>query len=191
MRKRFILSILLCVVLLLVPSSALAGEQGKGKPQPLSVSADAASLDIEVPGNVIPAGNSGRWVILERTITADLVGGINGTFTLVYHGNVESIETQAGTMEGVITITDATIPGVGQGIDISGVLRGRSEGIQFVGVTPEGWPLFNLSFGGTFTFQSGIQGTGDLAGSFTFVPTPEGHVAFLVGGTITLEGQWH
>ena len=192
MKKRLILSILVCAVLLLVPSSALASEGAGRVPQSFSVTAGADNLWIEVPGDVVPAGNSGRWIIHDRTIVADLFGGIDGTFTFVYHGIVESTETQAGTMQGVVKISDAAIVGVCEEIDISGVLIGRSNGIEFAGwLVPNVVPLYTLSFGGKIVFQDGIQGVGELNASFTFVPTPEGHVALLVGGEVALEVQWH
>lgn len=160
------------------PSSALAA-----KPVPFAASGGISYI---TPGTVFPAGNSGRWVIVERQLYGNLSSGdINGEFTLSYKGNVESVETQAGNFHGTIT--------VGGGAYVFNV-NGTSEPLEFqrlMEFTPGNWvPVLRLTLGGHWVFTDGAHGQGELSGWAEFIPTPDGHVGIIVDSSFTMNGQW-
>jgi len=61
-------------------------------------------------GDIKAAGNSGRWVVSERNLYGGF--GFFGDspaqygFTLNYHANIDSVYTQAGNLQGVLSIWD-------------------------------------------------------------------------------------
>ncbi|MFC1969180.1 hypothetical protein ACFLVF_01655 [Chloroflexota bacterium] len=179
-----ILSLVLALVLANVVSvTALAA-----KPVPFLASGGITSI---TPGDVMPAGQSGRWRVIERELTVNLFGDIGGAegieSTMTYKANVE-LATQAGNLHGTLEAGSYVAK-----------VNGKIEPVEFVGWYlppgvhsdyPAGIPLYKLTFGGHLTFTDGAKGQGDFKGWAVFVPTPEGHVAFITGSSFTMTGKW-
>lgn len=176
MKKRlFFISLVLALVMTtLMPVTVFAA-----KPADFSASGTITGIS---PGDVFPAGESGRWVVAERELTGTFPDGedISGDFTLTYKANVE-LATQAGNLHGELAMNDGSY-----------VLKvnGKIEPLVFVGWFAPGIPLYQLTINGRWTFTDGARGQGDFSASATFVPTPDGHVAFIVASTFDLTGKW-
>ena len=185
MKKRlFFISLVLALVMTtLMPVTVFAA-----KPADFSASGTITGIS---PGDVFPAGESGRWVVAERELTGTFPDGedISGDFTLTYKANVE-LATQAGNLHGELAMNDGSY-----------VLKvnGKIEPLAFAGWYlppgvdpnyPNGIPLLQLTINGRWTFTDGARGQGDFSASATFVPTPDGHVAFIVASTFDLTGKW-
>ena len=123
-------------------------------------------------GDVSPAGNSGRFVVKDRTITAFLQGDLNGLATFIYGTNVP-IDTQSGSFHGTLAIGD-----------YEAKVRGKSS----MGITPIGFP--GLLIDGTFTFTSGTQGTGELHAWLIPILDEQGHVIGVLASMMTINGKW-
>jgi len=67
-------------LILSMPTPAFAA-----KPVEFSASGTISSIST---GYVLPAGNSGRWVVHERELCGTISGDINGDFVLSYKANV-------------------------------------------------------------------------------------------------------
>lgn len=178
-RRLLFISLALALVLTtLMPSLVLAAK-------PVAFKAGGIITDIS-PGNVLPAGKldedtgnsaSGRWRVVEREIRGTLSGDIGGDFLFTYKANVE-LATQAGNFHGTLGVGDYTMK-----------VEGESLPIEFAGWYGP-YPLFTLTLEGNWTFIDGANGNGVLDASATFVPTPAGHIAFIVASDFTLTGQW-
>jgi len=54
-------------------------------------------------GNVVAAGQSGRWIVKDRHLYGYFISGdMEGTFVMTYHANIQSTTTQAGNLQGVL-----------------------------------------------------------------------------------------
>jgi len=169
MKKRllFVFLVVTLVLTLSAPTAALAA-----KPKAFYAGGDITSI---TPGDVFPAGNSGRWVVAEREITGNLYGDINGVYSLVYKANIESVYTQAGNIHGRLVV---------DGIELN--VQGKIQPLEFV--PPYGLPLLTIS--GKWTFVNGGQGNGDFVAYAMFIPDAEGHVAMIMASGIQLTGKW-
>jgi len=181
LRKRLLLmSLALALVLTaLTPAVALAA-----KPVPLEANGTITSI---TPGDVFPAGESGRWRVVERDITGNLSGAISGDFTMTYKANVE-LATQAGNLHGTLEAGESVLN-----------VNGKIEPLVFAGwylppgvhpAYPDGIPLYKLTISGHWNFLEGATGQGDFDAWAIFVPTPEGHVAFIAASSFKLTGKW-
>jgi hypothetical protein len=154
---------------------------------PVAVSAKTAPFNAVgtiasiTPGDVFPAGDSGRWVVAERQITGTLGGGIDGDFTLTYKANVESVLTQAGNLHGTLSVGDYVLN-----------VTGKLPALSFFGwYVQDVIPLYKMDITGKWTLQSGSQGNGDFSATVIFIPTPDGHVYAIVNSYISLTGNWN
>lgn len=169
-RRLFIGLALVLVWSTLMPVTALAA-----KPAPFS--ADGIVTYI-TPGTVHPAGESGKWVVVERELGGTFLSGdIDGDFTIAYKANVE-LSTQAGNLHG--TLKTGTY-------DLK--LNGKIQSLEMV-PTPLGIDLPKLAIKGNWTFTNGAQGTGNFDVWVIFIPTPEGHVGRIVASNLNLTGTW-
>ena len=147
-------------------------------------------------GTVVPAGNSGRWIVQDRFVTGALIGGSGpqGEFTLTYGANVP-ILTQSGQIHGTLTIDTAA----------GEVYEAKMQAAASVGPTPiqcgvlGPWPCdegsqfhIGLVIEGTFTFTSGARGNGDLRAWLFAVTNDEGHISHFIPGAsgVTIDGKW-
>lgn len=130
MKRGFLIGFVLFLTLaVLTPVPALAA-----KPVPFNAVGTITSIS---DGTVKPAGDSGRWVVVEREIGGILSGDIGGTFTFNYKANVE-LATQAGNLQGTLLVGGKTL-------NVNGKIA--------VGLTPAGYP--GLIINGHWNFPGG------------------------------------
>jgi len=148
------------------------------------------------PGDVLEAGNSGRWRVLEREITGVLGGDVEGIFTMTYKANV-LLATQAGNLHGTLEV-DGNIFKVRGKIQplqmVNGYFDAAAEewvpllfGTEF----PEGSGIYwlpRIDVEGSWTLD-GTQGNGTFTGWAIFVPV-NGHVGPIVASSFTMDGKW-
>ena len=168
-RKVFFICLVLTLALTLAtPVPALAA-----KPVGFSTIGEITDID---DGDVSPAGNSGRWIVKERTVEGNLlVGDITGGFVLTYKANVESVWTQAGNFHGTMVVNDG---------DYTIKVNGSSS----PGTTPIGPTGLVLS--GHWTFKGNNQGNGGFDAWVIPMLDEEGHITGIFGGGIEMTGQW-
>ncbi|HUV44070.1 MAG TPA: hypothetical protein VMW13_04480, partial [Dehalococcoidales bacterium] len=98
--KRKLLCIILAASLILsvvMPGTALAA---KGKAfEDFGATGFITFID---DGIVKPAGQSGRWIVSERTVAGMMFGDADGWFTMTYKANVDSEQT--GTFHGELVV---------------------------------------------------------------------------------------
>ncbi len=173
MKKKLLISLALALLLsTLLPSAALAAK-------PPSKFADfnaSGTITYITGGDVLPAGNSGRWRVIEREVGLQLSGALNGAFTLAYKANVE-LATQAGNLQGTISADPYTIR-----------VNGTIQPLEFVPYGPYLLPM--LIINGQWTFTTGTQGNGDFTSWAIFIPTPDGHVAYIIASGFDMTGKW-
>ncbi|MBU2608284.1 MAG: hypothetical protein KKF26_03100 [Chloroflexi bacterium] len=184
MRKRilFVALVLALVLTSVMPMTALAA-----KPVPFEAIGGITSIS---KGEVMPAGQSGRWRVIERELTVNLFGDIGGVegieSTMTYKANVE-LSTQAGNLHGTLEAGSYVAK-----------VNGKIEPIEFAdwylppGTPgyPDGIPLYKLTIGGHWAFTDGAKGQGDFEGWVVFIPTPQGHVSVITGSAFTMTGKW-
>jgi hypothetical protein len=163
--------IIAVVLTLLTAVPALAA-----KPTAFNASGTISAIS---PGTVFPAGESDRWRVVERDITGTLSGDINGDFTMTYRANIESVETQAGNFHGTLDVDTYRFR-----------VNGTSEPLEFIAWFAPGIPLYKSVIYGRWTFLEGANGTGDFNAYSIFIPTPDGHVAYIVNSAFIMTGQW-
>jgi hypothetical protein len=189
----FIGLVTMLVLAFSMPSAALAKA-------PAAINAGGVITSID-DGTVFPAGNSGRYVVAARTITGTLAGDISGDFTLNYKANVE-LATQAGNLHGTLVAGSQVLEVNG---NIQPLQAYAGNLYTFLGVfTVPGFgplpfyyvpgvgatPLFDLEISGHWTATSGAKGNGNFTASVIFIPTADGHVAFVVPGSqLSMSGK--
>ena len=166
----FISLALALVLTLLMPGTALAA-----KP---SSFASTGIVTYILPGTVVPAGESDRWIVVERELGgAFLSGDISGNFTMVYKADVE-LSTQAGNLQGTVEAEPYAFK-----------VNGNIQPLEMV-PTPLGIDLPKLTINGRWMFTDGARGEGSFDAWVIFIPTPEGHVGSIVASTFSLTGRW-
>jgi len=170
-RRLLFISLTLALVLTtLMPSAAVAAK-------PASFGASGIITYIS-PGTVFPAGESGRWVVVERELSGTFLSGdIDGDFTMTYKANVE-LSTQAGNLHGTLETGPYVLK-----------LNGKIQPLEMV-PTPLGIELPKLTIYGRWTFTDGARGQGNFEAWVIFIPTPEGHVQSIVASALNLTGKW-
>jgi len=139
----------------IMPSAAMAA---KPEQSPVAVGYISGITD----GTVFPAGNSGRFRVMEREISGGLEGAINGHFTLAYRANVD-LMTQAGQMHGTLTAGDYVFK-----------VNGEFLPLSWVG-EPFGSPCV-IAVNGNWNCIEGGKGNGKFTAAATVILTPDGHV---------------
>lgn len=170
-RRLLFISLAIALVLsILMPGTALAAK-------PASFGASGI-INYISPGTVIPAGESGRWVVVERELSGTFLSGdINSNFTMVYKANVE-LSTQAGNLHGTLEAGSYVLK-----------MNGNIQPLEMV-PTPLGIDLPKLTINGHWTFTDGARGQGSFEAWVIFIPTPEGHVGSIVASAFNLTGKW-
>jgi hypothetical protein len=186
-KKTILLGLVLAMALVMVaPGAALAA-----KPATFEAVCSISAID---EGDPFAAGQSGRWVVPERTIIGTVTGDINGDFVLTYKANVAA--DQAGNFHGEMVVTNP---------DDSWTIKlnGKSGGTELVGWSdiPTGnpqmpyLPILSITINGHWTFVDGAQGNGtfnDAAIVFIGVPDEQGnmHIGPIVpGSAIVMSGK--
>lgn len=182
MKMRIIIGVVVALLLVsLMPGTVLAAK-------PVDFNAGGQVLGI-TEGDVHPAGESGRWVVAERDMFGFLGGSINGFFDLTYKANIESVETQAGTMHGKMVVTDD----MDNPTNVLYVLNlnGKSKSDGFVGVGEDGYYNFQLTISGHWNFLDGARGTGTFNVVVVYFTDMYGHVLGVrENSSISATGQW-
>jgi hypothetical protein len=134
MKKRlgFISLVLVLMLTALMPTSVVAA-----KPAKFADFNASGVITYITGGDVLPAGKSGRWRVIERELGGQLSGDINGDFALVYKANVE-LATQAGNLQGTLQTGSYSLK-----------VNGTIEPLQFYGwyIDPVyGIPLYYMAF---------------------------------------------
>jgi hypothetical protein len=173
--KRRILFLSLALVLLLtvlIPGAALAA-----KPQPFNATGSINGIEDTVVGeNAFPAGESGRWRVIDREIYGELAGDVNGGFVMNYRANVE-LATQAGNLHGDMTVGDTAFK-----------VNGKIQPLEMV-PTPLGFDLPKLTITGHWNLDGKGPGNGDFEAWVIFIPDEYGHVVMIVASSFVMEGQ--
>jgi hypothetical protein len=132
------------------------------------------SLDTIDEGDPFAAGQSGRWVVPERTITGAISGAITGDFILTYRANVTA--EQAGNFHGEMVVND-------------GEYVIKVNGNSSFGITPAGFPGLILS--GHWTLIEGARGTGNFgAWLIPIMDEQKEHIIGIYASAIEMTGQW-
>ncbi len=128
-----------------------------------------------------PDGNSGNYKVTSRTVTGTFTSGdLTGGYSMTYKANVD-LNTQAGNMSGQLSTDQYSI-------DVSGT----SDPVQWSpsSDSPMGY-VGTSSASGTWQLHGG-PGSGTFSTTFSFVPTIDGHIAYILpGSTFELKGQWN
>jgi hypothetical protein len=176
--KRRILLISLALVLImtvLAPATALAA-----KPQPFYAAGVISEIeDTEIGDNVFPAGNSGRWRVVDREIAGSLSGDINDSFLMTYRANIENELTQAGNLQGTLVAGDDSFN-----------VNGKILPLELVTV-PLPFGVFNLpklTISGHWSL-AGTRGSGEFYGWVIFIPDAAGHVDTIVASSFVMDGK--
>ena len=172
MKRRLLLISLVLVLILtaLAPATALAA-----KPQSFYTAGEITYLS---PGEVLPAGESGRWRVIERELRGELLSeDISGPFTMTYKANVE-LATQAGNFHGTLEAGEYSFR-----------VNGKIQPLEIVPIAPEVY-LPKLTINGHWTLGDGARGQGEFYAWVVFVPDAYGHVAYIVASSFTMDGKW-
>ncbi len=131
-------------------------------------------------GIVNPAGDSGRFRVAERSIVGVFTSGqIIDAFTLTYHANVVLL-SQAGNFQGTLNTSQYEIN-----------VNGKTQAAAFFGWYGP-YPLYEIKISGHWNVLSGPEkGNGDFTANLVFIPTLDGHIAFVVPdySAVTLTGK--
>ncbi|GEM_PF-1424632 len=176
MKKVLFISLALVIALTaFIPAPAMAA-----KPVPFNASGTVLYI---TPGTVKPAGDSGRFVVVERDIVGSLSGSITGAFTLSYKANVE-LATQAGNLHGTMQI------GANNTLNVNG----KIEPLAFAGfsVLIPGNLVFKSTIDGQWNFLVGANGSGKFNADILLIidPLTLHVVGFEPGSSVILTGQW-
>lgn len=170
MKKRLlIISLVFALLLALAPGAALAA-----KPVDFYAAGTISGIS---PGDVVAAGESGRWRVIERELTGELSGDVSGDFTMIYKANVE-LATQAGNFHGTMTVGSSEFK-----------VNGQIQPLEMVPVSADVY-LPKLTINGHWTAGEGVRGNGDFVGWLIFIPNSEGHVDTILASSLTMTGQW-
>lgn len=175
MKKRLILISLTLVLALmaLAPATALAG-----KPQIFQAAGVINYIeDTQVGDNAFPAGNSGRWRVIDREIGGELSGDICGSFLLTYKANVE-LATQAGNLHGTLETGEYSFK-----------VNGKIQPLTME-PSPLGFDLPVLTINGHWNLSDIGPGQGDFKARVQFIPDEYGHVVMIVASSFEMDGKW-
>jgi hypothetical protein len=173
------LAVALCLSLIM-PTTALAA-----KPVDFNATGVIDNLD---EGIVMPAGNSGRWIVSSRTVTGSLEGDISGAFTMVYKANVAS--DQSGNLHGTMSADDGS-----WSFKINGK-TGSAELVGFVWVEEYQTylPSLMLTVNGHFNSSKNPIANGTYEAWLIFIGIPDAtgmlHVGPVLDSYIELTGKW-
>ncbi len=169
MKKALFISLALVIALTaFMPAPAMAA-----KPVPFNA---GGTITYITAGTVKPAGDSGRFVVVEREIQGSMSGNVTGTFAMAYKANVE-LATQAGNLHGTIKVEGKTLN-----------VNGKIAPLTFVPYGPYLLPKLDIS--GHWNFTGNAEGQGDFTAWAIFMPDPDGHVETFIASSFTLTGQY-
>lgn len=169
-KKGLVFSVILALLLtVLMPTTAFAAK-------PLPVHAEGAITSIEdtvIGENVFPAGDSGRFRVVDRVISGGLSGDIAGDFILTYKANVDLL-TQAGNLHGTLTTGDYTFK-----------INGAIAPLEMVPTIYGYLPMLTIT--GHWS-RPGGPGNGTFGAWVVFIPDEYGHVVWIIDSSFTMDG---
>jgi hypothetical protein len=159
-------------------------------PEPFVVNGDFDTIDT---GDVDAAGESGRFVVKDRTVEGTFFGSIGGdagaSFTFVYGSNVP-IATQSGEVHGRLHVGDYEVDLVlTSSIGLTPLSCAVPDGATCF-ETPEGNFIPGLMLEGTGTFLDGAHGNGDFEGWLIPILDAEGHILAIYASSLSFAGEW-
>lgn len=165
---------LVMIMAALMPSQVLAA-----KPVPFVATGNVWYI---TPGTVKPAGDSGRFVVIERDILGFMNAGIIGVYTFSYKANVELL-TQAGNLHGTLTVGGYVLnmSGKTQPLEYSG-----EADCPAVGSPVSPCSVFTSTIDGHWNFLVGARGEGNFNSDVFLIIDWTGHVVWIDGGSVTL-----
>ena len=172
LRKRILF---IAVVLALVLSSVMPMTALAAKPVPFEA---IGGITFITNGDVMPAGDSGRWRVIERAIYGSFGSGwdIDGDFTLTYKANVE-LATQAGNLHGTLEAGSYVAK-----------VNGTIEPLVWLG-DPFASPAL-LTINGHWTFIEGARGQGNFEAWAIVILNEYGHVIYIPNSSFSMTGKW-
>lgn len=161
-------------------------------------------------GDVKAAGRSERWVVQERHLIGEFTVGpesILGSFTMTYHANVESTDSQASRLQGVLTVGEYELNVTGSTVPAYPISGAYQEDITIpgYGTFPGMWVMnFMLELDGTWAMTNGSVGNGIVDANIViqicvdnndtnpiYAEMFGGHiVGFPAGSSFALDGHW-
>lgn len=174
--KRRLLFVSLALVLMLM---ALAPTALAAKPQPFYAAGVITGIEDTVIGdNAFPAGDSGRWRVVDRQIEGELLSGdITGSFLMTYKADVELV-TQAGNLHGTLETGGYTFR-----------VNGKIQPLEMV-PSPLGVDLPKLTISGHWSLVAGSgPGQGNFDAWVIFIPDEYGHVVAIVASSFVMDGN--
>ncbi len=187
MKKKMLVLAITVIMLLtcIIPAPVLAASHTE-------VSATGVVYGI-TEGTVYPAGESGRWRVVERDLFGAFVGGdILGGFQLHYKANIESTETQSGNMNGELYCGAYTFKLNGKIADLYSL--GEIEAVTDGNGNIVGYGVVAYSnIDGVWTLKEGSKGNGTYAASVAMLLDPVG--GHVIGfspekSSFSMEGKW-
>ncbi|MFH1003663.1 MAG: response regulator, partial [Chloroflexota bacterium] len=139
-------------------------------------------------GEVQPIHETHRWRVTRRVVCGHLEGDISGDYTITYSADIDSLETQSGTLSGVLAVA-----GGSYALDIEGRIQ-PLEVLKAAELPPKSGHyvpiLARLTIKGYWTFTTGLWGRGSFDAVVNFIPTPDGHVGRVVDSEFIMAGQF-
>ncbi len=136
------------------------------------------------PGTVASAGDSARWIVMERDVYGTFDGPeITGFFDFKYKANIESVDTQAGNLHGVLTAANG---------DVTLNMVGTNEALTFAGIIVEAGQyvaVYQSFMSGHWNYLTGGKGEGKFSGYTKFKVDTTGHVIGMIPAEFTLTGK--
>jgi hypothetical protein len=174
LKKRGLLAVMVAVLLAVaVPTAAMAA----GPKTPFAATGTVEFID---EGNVDAAGNSGRFVVRDRTVAGTFSGDLAGPYTFVFDTNVPLL-TQSGQVHGTLS-AGGRVANVRGSSNLAGGPRIALH------------PLFGpvpyaaIAMGGKLTFTQGSVGNGNLSAVAWVMLDLDGHnVGILPAGVLLLD----
>ncbi len=201
MKKRVLCMVLVLALALTIIMPAIATAKGLD-----DFHAEGIVIGID-QGDIKAAGNSGRWIVKDRTLFGAFTDGpasILGSFTMTYHANIESTDSQAGSLQGVLVVGDYKLNVTAKTTPIvpttyPPTIYPKSIDIPGVGTVNTLVTDCLLELNGSWTMTSGSVGNGTVDADIfvqicvvcTDYPALEGHVVgFLDTSSFILDGHW-
>lgn len=142
-------------------------------------------------GKVLPAGKTGKWVVVDREIKGEFdSGNLSGPYTMNYHAMIESLDTQAGDLHGTLVMDDGS-----RVLKVKGRIESVEQAGWYVEPSPPDFPgipylMLTMSDDSEWWFTAGTWGRGTFGAWAKFVPTAEGHVWFIEDSSFNMYGEW-
>lgn len=174
MKKQVFISLMFSLLLVVLTPFVVVASA------PVSMSASGVITGISESGE-FAAGNSGNIKVVNRSIYGSFTAGdILGDFVMNYKANIE-LATQSGNFNGALTTGSYVFK-----------VNGQVQPVQLVPVPDSPGAYIGISVStGQWTLKTDAYSKGTFTATIYFVPTPDGHVAYVLpGSTFNMTGVW-